>query len=112
MRWRVSIGLVVLSAALCATLTVNRAAASTHHRHSAASSQIHPQFPAASLDEIDPLDDDALSHPGLIATPQVSPLALPLLEPAAPRAPVIARNPPAPRRVKVPAPSTDDVPSA
>ena len=36
----------------------------------------------------------------------------PLLEPAASRAPVIARNPPAPRRVKVPAPATDDVPSA
>jgi len=114
MRWRVLTGFFVLSAALCTSATVSRAAASTAHRHPGSSSQWQSaQLPAPSLDEDDPLDDDdAPSHPGLIPTPPVSSLALPLLEPAAPRPPVIARNPATPRRVKVPAPSTDDVPSA
>src|SRR5512144_613962 len=114
MRWRFLIGLFVLSAVLCTGVHVSRAAARSTRRHAAISSQWqHAKLPGPSVDVDDSLDDDdAPSHPGAVPTPQVSSLALPLLEPAAPRPPVIARNPSAPRRVKVPAPSTDDAPAS
>src|SRR5690348_7329430 len=100
MRWRFLTGLFVLSAVLCTGAHVSRATASCTHRHRATSPQQlqHAKLPGPSVDVDDSLDDDdAPSHPGLVPTPQVSSLALPLLEPAAPRPPVIARNPPAPR---------------
>ena len=115
MRWRFLTGLFVLSAVLCTGGHVSRAAGASTRRHTATSSQQwqHAKLPGPSVDVDESLDDDdAPSHPGLVPTPQASSLALPLLQPAAPRPPVIARNPPAPRRVKVPAPSSDDVPAS
>jgi len=109
-------GLFVVSAVLCTGPHLSRTAQASTRRHAATSSQEwqYAKAPGPSIAVDDSLDDDddAPSHPGLMPTPRLSALALPLLEPAAPRAPVIARNPSAPRRVKIPAPSTDDVPAS
>jgi hypothetical protein len=115
MRWRFLTGLFVLTAVLCTGAHVSRATASCTRRHKATSpQQLQPaKLPGPSGDVDDSLDVEvAPCLPGLVPTPQVSSLALPLLEPAAPRPPVMARNPPAPRRVKLPAPSADDVPES
>lgn len=112
MRWPRQLALIWLAGVLCTGALVAQANQRGTRRHLAPSSGCENATSAVPAPEADPLDDDAPGQAGAVRVSPHGSLEVSHLDPASPRPPLTARNRPAPRRLKIPAPSGDDTPAA